>query len=158
MLKTDYLDAHHRHKWQCFRIRLVDKSLKLNMQLTDKLKNKNLYELVRFFIVGGLATVVDLLVTTVLFFATDFNENAITSLALIIAFWVSFFGHRYFTFKKKGSPVKFFVLAISTLLLRNLIVFLLVTVGIHGYAALLTAIVVVTAITYFFSKYKVFIG
>ena len=25
MLKTDYFDAHHRHKWQCFRIRLVDK-------------------------------------------------------------------------------------------------------------------------------------
>ena len=25
MLKTDYFDAHHRHKWQCFRFRLVDK-------------------------------------------------------------------------------------------------------------------------------------
>ena len=25
MIKTDYFDAHHRHKWQCFRIRLVDK-------------------------------------------------------------------------------------------------------------------------------------
>ena len=25
MLKTVYFDAHHRHKWQCFRIRLVDK-------------------------------------------------------------------------------------------------------------------------------------
>ena len=28
MLKTVYFDAHHRHKWQCFRIRLVDKYLK----------------------------------------------------------------------------------------------------------------------------------
>ena len=26
MLKTVYFDAHHRHKWQCFRIRLVDKN------------------------------------------------------------------------------------------------------------------------------------
>ena len=26
MLKTVYFDAHHRHKWQCFRIRLVDKA------------------------------------------------------------------------------------------------------------------------------------
>ena len=25
MLKTVYFDAHHRHKWQCFRIRFVDK-------------------------------------------------------------------------------------------------------------------------------------
>ena len=25
MLKTVYFDDHHRHKWQCFRIRLVDK-------------------------------------------------------------------------------------------------------------------------------------
>ena len=26
MLKRAYFDAHHRHKWQCFRIRLVDKT------------------------------------------------------------------------------------------------------------------------------------
>ena len=30
MLKTVYFDAHHRHKWQCFRIRLVDKSKIVN--------------------------------------------------------------------------------------------------------------------------------
>ena len=32
MLKTDYFDAHHRHKWQCFRIRLVDKVLKRSLK------------------------------------------------------------------------------------------------------------------------------
>ncbi|MDD5868739.1 MAG: hypothetical protein PUC74_05055 [Succinatimonas sp.] len=30
MLKTVYFDAHHRHKWQCFRIRLVDKACNQN--------------------------------------------------------------------------------------------------------------------------------
>jgi phage-related protein len=31
MLKTVYFDAHHRHKWQCFRIRLVDKGNEVHL-------------------------------------------------------------------------------------------------------------------------------
>ena len=42
MLKTVYFDAHHRHKWQCFRIRLVDKTnSKKALRLTKSLKRDN---------------------------------------------------------------------------------------------------------------------
>ena len=78
------------------------------MKLLQAINTKNYFELIRFVIVGGLATVVDLVMTTVLVFTTSFHENLIISFAFITAFWVSFFGHRYFTFKAKGSPVSFF--------------------------------------------------
>ena len=69
------------------------------MKLLQAINTKNYFELIRFVIIGGLATVVDLVMTTVLVFTTSFHENLITSIAFITAFWVSFFGHRYFTFK-----------------------------------------------------------
>jgi putative flippase GtrA len=87
---------------------------------------------------------------------SSFHENIITSIAFITAFWVSFFGHRYFTFKKKGSPVSFFILSISTFLLRNVFVLALVSIDIRGYYALISSMVLVTAITYFVAKFKVF--
>ena len=76
---------------------------------------KNFFELIRFVIVGGMSTVVDLVVTTVLVFTTALNANFITTIAFLTAFLVSFFGHRYFTFKRKGSILSFFALAVSTL-------------------------------------------
>lgn len=106
--------------------------------------------------VGGLATLVDLAITTILFVVSSFNENIITTLAFISAFWVSYFGHRYFTFKSSGSVKAFFALAISTLILRNLIVYALVYVGIGGYISLILGMLIVTGITYFISKYKIF--
>ena len=68
---------------------------------------KNFFELIRFVIVGGMSTVVDLVVTTVLVFTTALNANFITTIAFLTAFLVSFFGHRYFTFKRKGSILSF---------------------------------------------------
>lgn len=121
-----------------------------------KLNRPQIYEIVRFIIVGGLATVVDLTVTTVLVFITNLHENLITSVAFIIAFWVSYFGHRYFTFKANGSVVAFFLLAIATLILRNIIVYLLLLADIRGFAALITAMIIVTVITYAVAKIKIF--
>ncbi|MBP5243967.1 MAG: GtrA family protein [Succinivibrio sp.] len=119
---------------------------------------KSFYELVRFVIVGGAATLVDLAVTTALVFATSLHENIITSVAFITAFWVSYFGHKNFTFKKDGSAVAFFILAVSTLVIRNIIVWGLVLCNIRGLPALITAMVAVTAITYFVAKFKIFKG
>lgn|SRR5574344_24113 len=126
------------------------------MKLNNEKNKKNIFELIRFAIVGGAATVVDLAVTIALVHFSSFHENIITSIAFITAFWVSFFGHRYFTFKKKGSPVSFFILSISTFLLRNVFVLALVSIDIRGYYALISSMVLVTAITYFVAKFKVF--
>ena len=119
---------------------------------------KSFYELVRFVIVGGAATLVDLAVTTILVFATSLHENIITSIAFITAFWVSYFGHKNFTFKKNGSAFSFFILAVSTLVIRNILVWGLVLCDIRGLPALITAMVAVTAITYFVAKFKIFKG
>lgn len=115
-------------------------------------------EVLRFAIVGGAATLSDLAITIALELMTALNENAVTSIAFICAFWVSFFGHRYFTFKKEGSVFAFFALAISTLVLRNIIVWLLVKYVVEGLPALIIAMAVVTVITYFIAKFKVFKG
>lgn len=120
---------------------------------------KNFFELIRFVIVGGMSTVVDLVVTTVLVFTTALNANFITTIAFLIAFLVSFFGHRYFTFKRKGSILSFFALAVSTLILRNIFVwFMLHILNLSNYPALIIAMVLVTVITYFVAKFKVFKG
>lgn len=120
---------------------------------------KNFFELIRFVIVGGMSTVVDLVVTTVLVFTTALNANFITTIAFLTAFLVSFFGHRYFTFKRKGSILSFFVLAVSTLILRNIFVwFMLHILNLSNYPALIIAMVLVTGITYFVAKFKVFKG
>lgn len=134
----------HFHKWILFVENMDSK--------------KSFYELVRFVIVGGAATLVDLAVTTALVFATSLHENIITSVAFITAFWVSYFGHKNFTFKKDGSAVSFFILAVSTLVIRNIIVWGLVLCNIRGLPALITAMVAVTAITYFVAKFKIFKG
>ena len=134
----------HFHKWILF-VKNMD-------------SKKSFYELVRFVIVGGAATLVDLAVTTALVFATSLHENIITSVAFITAFWVSYFGHKNFTFKKDGSAVSFFILAVSTLVIRNIIVWGLVLCNIRGLPALITAMVAVTAITYFVAKFKIFKG
>ena len=111
---------------------------------------KNFFELIRFVIVGGMSTVVDLVVTTVLVFSTALNANFITTIAFLTAFLVSFFGHRYFTFKRKGSILSFFALAVSTLILRNIFVwFMLHILNLSNYPALIIAMVLVTGITYF---------
>ena len=128
-------------------------------ELANKKANgkKNFFELIRFVIVGGMSTVVDLVVTTVLVFTTALNANFITTIAFLTAFLVSFFGHRYFTFKRKGSMLSFFALAVSTLILRNIFVwFMLHILNLSNYPALIIAMVLVTGITYFVAKFKVF--
>ncbi|WP_286035773.1 GtrA family protein [Succinatimonas hippei] len=115
------------------------------------------YELVRFVIVGGAATVTDLAVSVVLFFAfPDMSENAITTCAFCVAFFVSYFGHRYFTFKQHGNIFKFLLLSCSMLVLRNIIVFVLVRIWMTGLVPIIVAMALVTVITYLVSKFMVF--
>ena len=58
---------------------------------------KNFFELIRFVIVGGMSTVVDLVVTTVLVFTTALNANFITT----IAFLSFIFRSQIFYFQKE---------------------------------------------------------
>ncbi len=131
------------------------------MNYSSVLKSGGVFELLRFAVVGGLATVVDLIVTFALVYGLDMgqHENIVTSCAFAIAFFVSYFGHRFFTFHKSGSAVKFLALALSTLVLRNVIVWLLTDFDImRGIAPLILAMALVTVITYIVSKFGIFKG
>ena len=129
----------------------------LNSFLDKVSQGGQFYELVRFVIVGGAATVTDLAVSIVLFFAyPGMSENVITTCAFCIAFFVSYFGHRYFTFKQEGNILKFLALSCSMLVLRNIIVFVLVRIWMPGLTPIVLAMALVTVITYLISKYMVF--
>ena len=131
------------------------------MDISSMMKNGGVFELLRFAIVGGLATIVDLAVTFTMVYGLDMgqHENIVTSLAFAIAFFVSYFGHRFFTFHKNGSALKFLALALSTLVLRNVIVWGLTEFHImRGIAPLILAMALVTIITYIVSKFGIFKG
>lgn len=133
------------------------KKMPVNNFWTRVAQGGRLYELVRFVMVGGAATVTDLAVTLILFFLfPDMSENAITTCAFFVAFFVSYFGHRYFTFKQHGNILSFFALSGSMLVLRNIIVFVLVKVWTEGLPPIIAAMALVTVITYLVSKFLVF--
>ncbi|MBO8415847.1 MAG: GtrA family protein [Proteobacteria bacterium] len=116
-----------------------------------------IFELLRFVFIGSLATLTDLCVTLLLFFLVPgIHENVVTTAAFCTAFFVSYYGHRYVTFRQSGSMLRFFLLSGSMLLLRNILVFIFVTYWMRGLIPIITAMALVTVITYLISKYKVF--
>lgn len=132
------------------------------MSLTDLLNKARseggIFEIFRFLLIGGLATLVDLCVTITLLYTTSLHENIITTLAFMVAFFVSFFGHAKVTFQRSGNIFKFFALSLSMLALRNLIVYLLVTYVMRGLIPILISMSLVMVITFVVSKTLVFKG
>ncbi|SPT68425.1 GtrA-like protein [Anaerobiospirillum thomasii] len=119
-------------------------------------KSSHIFEIVRFILVGSAATLTDLIISAALIYMTPLSENAITTIAFAIAFFVSYFGHKNYTFKKDGKMLSFLALALGMLLLRNIIVYYLVLYVIAGLPALVIAMIFVTGITYLVSKFFVF--
>lgn len=116
-----------------------------------------LFEIIRFLFIGGLATLVDLTVTvSLVYLVPTLHENFVTTIAFFVAFFVSYFGHRHVTFQREGSLLKFFGLSFSMLVLRNIIVWLLVTYVMRGLVPIVASMIIVTGITFVCSKLLVF--
>lgn len=79
-----------------------------------------------------------------------------TTLAFAIAFWFSFFGHRYITFQKQGAASKFLLVALFSLAVRNLILSGLLFAGLSGLLPVVIATLTVTVLTYLLSVIWVF--
>ena len=133
----------------------MNKGLSVDIKTLTRAKG-SFFEIIRFLIVGSLATLTDLIISVILLYTTEFNENIITTLAFCIAFFVSYFGHKSFTFKRHGKILAFFALALSMLVLRNIIVTIFVHYIVGGIVAIVSAMLIVTAITYIISKFFVF--
>lgn len=129
------------------------------LELLNKVQQSGgLWQFARFVLVGGAATLTDLVVSIILLYGLNLHENVVTTGAFAIAFFVSYFGHRNFTFKKQGSALKFLLLSTLMLIIRNLLVALMLYMGLSGLPPLLIAMTAVMMLTFVASKYLVFKG
>ncbi len=118
--------------------------------------DSRLLQLVRFAIVGSLATLTDLVSSLILLYWFHFHENMVTTVAFATAFMVSFWGHQHYTFKVKGSIVKFLLIALLMLFCRNILVSFMLYLGLRGILAVLIAAAAVMMLTFVLSKTMVF--
>lgn len=115
------------------------------------------WRLFRFGIVGGGATLVDLATAKLcLFLWPTLSEHIVTSLGFFVAFWVSFFGHRYVTFQSHGKVSSFLVVALFSLAVRNVLLSGLLWIGLSGMLPIVIATLSVTILTYVLSRIWVF--
>ncbi|MGY3857110.1 MULTISPECIES: GtrA family protein [Aeromonas] len=121
------------------------------------ISREEFWRLVRFGFVGGGATLVDLGTSFALFHNwPDISEHLVTTLAFGVAFWFSFFGHRYITFQKQGAAGKFLLVALFSLAVRNLLLSGLLFAGLSGLLPVVIATLAVTILTYLLSRVWVF--
>ncbi len=123
-----------------------------------KVATYHFWQLNRFALVGGMATLVHLSVSRLLFFYRgDLPELMVNSVAFFIAFFVSFLGHRHFTFKTQGSIIKFLSVSLLGFLINNSLLFYIVqTQYLKGWNAILLSTLSVPILTYILSKLWVF--
>ena len=122
------------------------------------MKRELLFQTLRFAVVGGAATLTNLLIAWAVWKTFNLHETAAVGIGFVVAFFVSYFGHRFFTFRKFGGIFRFFLLSVSMLGAFEILVFGLTTVGVRGFWAMFIPLAAVTLMTFVASKYAVFKG
>lgn len=116
------------------------------------------WQLNRFALIGGAATFVHLFVSRIiLFYQANVPELVVNSVAFAVAFFISFFGHRHFTFKVKGSMIKFLSVSLLGFSINNTLLFYIVkTQLLSGWDAIFLSTLSVPILTYLLAKLWVF--
>jgi putative flippase GtrA len=116
------------------------------------------WQLARFGLVGGAATVIHLATAWILLWQWPGISPFIANLiAFLLAFQVSFWGHSRFTFGSEGSPARFLVVSGSGFLLNNALLALLLLTGFFSsFAAICLAAFLVPLFVFLASKFWVF--
>ncbi len=114
--------------------------------------------LARFGGVGVLATLVHLSVAGFMFIiwptVSPFLANLV---AFLVAFQVSFWGHRHFTFRRDGRAHRFFLLALGGFALNNGVLATLLSVSpIQGFLAIVVATFTVPMLVYLAARFWAF--
>lgn len=114
--------------------------------------------LARFGGVGVLATLVHLSVAGGTFLLWPMVSPFVANLAaFLVAFQVSFWGHRRFTFRREGRVYRFFMLALSGFLLNNGVLAALIAASpLGGYPAIVIATFSVPLLTYLAARFWAF--
>ena len=122
------------------------------------MKRELLFQTLRFAAVGGAATLTNLLIAWTVWRLFGIHETVAVGIGFVVAFFVSYFGHRFFTFRKFGGILRFFLLSVTMLGAYETMVFGLTVVGVRGFLAMFIPLAVVTLMTFVASKYAVFKG
>jgi len=77
-------------------------------------------------------------------------------LAFCAAFWVSFFGHRHFTFRSRGSSARFLVTALTGLAANNGLLAAALRTTSDETASIIFAAIAAPALVFVLSKYWAF--
>lgn len=147
----------------------MDATVKLkNVKMTNGVSVKTsetFWQANRFALVGAAATAVHLLVVKIYFSLVQtgaltpvkYDEYMANSLAFMVAFSISYFGHRYFTFKQAGSIIRLFLVALTGFLINNIVLTgLLNFSAISGWLAVTISTLTVPIITFILAKAWVF--
>lgn len=121
------------------------------MSLMQMLNDDRLRPL-RFILVGGLATLVHILVAGTLLALSALRPYGANLVAFLVAFGVSYCGHRYLTFARQGSILRFFVVAIAGFALNNLLLTGLLALGLSAFLAIVVATALVPVFSYLASS------
>lgn len=107
----------------------------------------------RFLIIGGAATAMHLIVAASLF-SLHFGASPylVNLIAFLVAFVVSFYGHRHVTFKTHGSMRRFLVVAIGGFFVNNLILMLCLKLSLGEMLSVAIATLCVPVLTYLASS------
>ncbi|WP_417521233.1 GtrA family protein [Marinobacter sp.] len=115
-------------------------------------------QLIRFGLVGGLATIVHLgMAWWILFTWPDVSPFLVNFFAFVVAFQVSFWGHSRYTFRQKGSALKFLAVTLSGFGINNGLLWLFLMAGIKsGFLAICLSVFLVPLFVFAGSKLWVF--
>jgi putative flippase GtrA len=107
--------------------------------------------------VGGAATLTHLAVALAIVSAhTRVAPLHANLAAFCVAFLVSYLGHRYFTFKAPGAPVRFLAAALLGLLVNNVVLVALLAAGLSDRLAIGVAALAAPGVVFLVSKFWVF--
>jgi putative flippase GtrA len=84
------------------------------------------------------------------------NPYLVNLVAYALGFFVSYFGHRYLTFRTTGSMGRFLLVVVAGFGLNNLIVTFLLAASVSSFLAILIATAAVPVLTYIASSRWVF--
>lgn len=123
------------------------------MQRLLTLFNHNALKPFRFLIVGGVATATHMLMAAAVFaIYPGPSPYAANVIAFLVAFLVSFYGHRHITFQTRGSMRRFLLVAIGGFLANNAILTGCLAIGVDDLVAVIIATACVPALTYLASS------
>lgn len=119
------------------------------------------YEFSKFGVIGVLAASIHMSILVALVEHYEWQILFANVVAFYIAYLVSYFGHRYWTFRKRSAtsnaPFKFLMLAIIGCLLNEMILFALTNYSMIHYAyAVLIAFLLVPPLVFMLSRFYIF--